>query len=297
MPPPARASAARVQAGGPTWEEYFIYSADFVGAAALAAGVANADPAGTALSYQDFPIKIDSDSDFKWLKSTYVFTDPRVYFRIQDDTSGRRLHRSTLDARAVVGTSFATGMPTETTAFLPFLEPDPYVIAAASTLTITAADFAGLLNTVRFSLHGTKLRPGWAPWERDADGNPRQWRVRLPFKLVLPPDGMTGSIAANQTAIFNAPIDIEADYIVRRVTAIHTGSALVMVQDGSARDRRWMDRPVDIGLFAGNGLFPNYLPAPRWVYRGSSIAATVTETSGLTNRVRFYISGDKLYEA
>src|SRR5712691_3067173 len=177
--PPARAgvslSAAAPQS--PRWKEYFVYSADFVAALQLPAGVANADP--TALAggaFFPFPIKIHTDSDFEWLKTVYSFTDPRVYLRFQDDTSGRRLHRSTLDARlsAGIGVSFAAAIPNiESTAFLPFIEPEGYTIAAATTFTIDAADFSGVANTVRVSLHGNKVRPGWAPWERDSQGNPR----------------------------------------------------------------------------------------------------------------------------
>lgn len=295
LPPPARAAAARAAEGGPNWEEYFVYSADFVAGKALAAGTL--DAAATAVVFDSFAIKIDSDADFRWLRTMYAPTADRVYFRVQDDTSGRRLHRSTLDARAVAGRAFTTGQPSETSAFLPFTEPDPYVIAAASTLTIEAADFSGALNATRFSLHGTKLRPGHAPWQVDAAGRPRRWRVRMPYKVVLPPDGQAFTIGANGTLIYNAPIDMEADFLVRRLTAIRTGAALVTMQDGPGRDRQWSDRAVDIGLMFGNGLFPNIMPAPRFAYRGSSITAIVQDTSGATNRVRLYISGDKLYEA
>ncbi len=295
LPPPARAAAARSAAGGPAWEEYYLYSADFTGSKALAAGTL--DGAATVQAFDDFPIAIGSDSDFRWLKTMYAPTQDKVYWKAQDDTSGRRLHRSTLDARAVAGRAFTTGMPSETTAFLPFLLPRPYTIAAASTLTIAAADFSGISNATRFTLHGTKLRPGFAPWERDASGRERRIRVELPFTIVLPPDGQSAVIAANGSAIFNAPVDIEADFLVRRITAIHTGSALVLLQDGAGRDRLWMDRAVDLGLLAGNGLFPNYLPAPRFVYRGASVTATVSDTSGATNRVRIYLAGVKLYEA
>ncbi len=296
LPPAARASAARSAAGGPAWEEYFLYSADFTGAKALAAGTLDGAP--TVQAFDDFPIAIGSDSDFRWLKTMYAPTQDKVYFRVQDDTSGRRLHRSTLDARAVAGRGAAlTGLPSETTALLPYILPRPYTIAAASTLTIGAADFSGISNPTRFTLHGTKLRPGYAPWERDASGRPRRIAVELPYTIVLPPDGQSAAILANGSALFNAPVDIEADFLVRRITAIHTGTALVTLQDGAGRDRLWMDRAVDLSLVAGNGLFPNYLPAPRFVYRGASVTATVSDTSGATNRVRIYLAGVKLYEA
>lgn len=306
LPPPARAAAALEaaadvrQRGAPRWKEFFVYTADFVGAAALAAGVANADPTAAGMSFQAFPIKIQSDADFEWLKTVYLFTDPRVYARFQDDTAGRFLHRSSLDLRAAAGfgISFASIVANlESTAFLPFIEPEPYTIAAASVFTVYGADFSGALNTVRLSLHGNKVRPGWAPWERDAAGQVRRFRARVPFKIVMPPDGTPMAITANATVPLSAPIDLEADYLVERITAIHTGSALVTLQDGPGRDRLWSDRPVDISVIAGDGRFPNILPSPRFVYRGSSIQAQVQDTSAATNRVKFIFSGVKLYAA
>lgn len=296
LPPPMRAGAAMVsqQPAQPVWKEYFVYSADFVGAKALAAGTLNGAP--EVQRFDDFPVKIDSDSDFEWLKTIYSPTDDRVYFRLQDDTSGRRLHRSTVDARTAAGRASATGAPSETTSFLPFIEPDPYVVAAASVFTVSAADFSGALNPTRLSFHGTKIRPGWAPWQYTEAGQPRRFRARLPFKVILPPDGSTFTVPANGSLNFAAPVDIEADFIVKRLTAQHTGSALILIQDGSGRERQWMDRAVEIGLVAGNGLFPNIFPAPRYVYRGSTVTAVVQDLSGAPNRVRLTLHGNKLFE-
>lgn len=300
LPPPARAGASLAQqdAAAPRWKEFFVYSADFTGAKQLVAGALNGDP--TAQRFDSFPIKLDSDADFEWLKTLYAFTDPRVYVRLQDDSSGRRLHRSTLDARVSAGMGVdltALVANIESTAFLPFIEPEPYTLAAASLFTVEAADFSGAVNTVRLSFHGNKVRPGAAPWERDSAGQTRRYRARVPFKVVLPPDGQTMLIAANASVPIAAPIDIEADFLVHRVTAIHTGAALITIQDGAGRDRLWMDRAVDLRLFAGNGLFPMILPSPRFVYRGSSILAQIQDTSGAPNRIKLIFHGVKLYAA
>jgi hypothetical protein len=302
--PPGRAGVALSAAAPdavPFWKEFFVYRADFVGAVQLPAGVANADPTALAGgSFLSFPIKIQSDADFEWLKTLYTFTDPRVYARFQDDSSGRRLHRSTLDLRlaAGIGVNFAAlaGLANiESTGFLPFIEPGPYTIAAGSTFTIDAADFSGLANTVRIAFHGNKVRPGYAPWERDEHGAPRGYRARVPFKLVLPVDGQTMAVNANQTVNLAAPMDMEGDFLVHRVTGLHTGSALVQLQDGSGRDRFWSDAAVDFASLVGNGLYPMILPSPRFVYRGSSIQAQIQDTSGATNRLKLIFHGEKLY--
>jgi len=299
--PPARAGialSAADAAGTPFWKEFFVYSADYTGALALPLGAANADPTG--LPFQDFSIRIHSDSDFEWLKTMYTFTDPRVYARFVDDSSGRRLHRSSLDLRLAsgIGVNFAALVANiESTAFLPFIEPAPYTIAAASLLTTSAADFSGAPNTVRLSLHGNKVRPGYAPWERDENGQPRAYRARIPFKLVLPPDGTTMAVGANQTVNYVAPMDMEGDFLVHRITGLHTGAALIQLQDGSGRDRLWQDRAVDFGLMCGTGIFPMILPSPRFVYRGSSVQAIIQDTSGAPNRLKVILHGEKLYAA
>lgn len=304
--PPARAgvalsaadAAANERGGQPFWKEFFIYSADFTGAAALPAGALNADP--VAVPFASFPIRIHSDSDFEWIKTLYTFTDPRVYARLQDDSSGRRLHRSTLDLRLAAGqgVNFAALVANiESTAFLPFIEPAPYTIAAASVFTVDAADFSAALNTVRISFHGNKVRPGFAPWEVDEAGQGRLYRARAPFKLVLPPDGTTMTVPANQTVNYSAPMDMEGDFLVHRITGLHTGAALIQLQDGSGRDRLWQDRAVDFALMCGTGIFPMILPAPRFVYRGSSVQAIVRDTSGAANRLKIILHGEKLYAA
>jgi hypothetical protein len=228
----------------------------------------------------------------------YAFTDPRVYARLQDDSSGRRLHRSTLDLRgaAGIGVNFTALVANiESTAFLPFIWPAPYTVAAASTLSVDAADFSGAPNTVRVVFHGNKVRPGFAPWERDENGRPRDYRARIPFTLVLPPDGQTMTIAAGQTANLSAPMDMEGDFLVHRITAIHTGTALLQLQDGSGRDRLWQSRAIDMGTYLGTGIFPMILPSPRFCYRGSSIQAIIQDTSAATNRVKLFFHGEKLY--
>ncbi|MGH7754440.1 MAG: hypothetical protein ACREN5_16670, partial [Gemmatimonadales bacterium] len=146
----------------PTWKEYFIYTADFTGAQALVAGVLNGAP--TTQVFGEVEVRIDSDADFEFIKTMYVATDPRVYVRYSDGTAGRLLQRGTLDLREVGGQAFNPTTPTENRWFLPFIWPQPYVIAASTVFTVQAADFSAGANTVRISFHGNKIRPGRAPY-------------------------------------------------------------------------------------------------------------------------------------
>lgn len=280
----------------PVWREYFMYTANFTGSAALAAGTANGAP--NVQAFSDFIVSIQSDADFEFLKSMYVATDPRAYARYRDDGSGRQLHRSTLDLRSVAGQVFIPTVPSnmEGAWFLPFIWPTPYVIAAGSSFAVSGADFSGATNTVRITFHGNKIRPGRPPWQVDENGDPRQYRTRVAFALTLPPDGTSFSIAANATALFIGPIDLETDVLIKKISVQRTGAATIKMQDGSGRDRLWQDVAVHVDNFAGNGQFPNNLPSPRWVSRGNPITAEVADLSAATNRVRITLYGEKLYE-
>lgn len=278
------------------WREYFIYSADFAQASVLAAGVANGLP--TQQVFNDFAIRIDSDSDFELLKTMYVATDARVYVRYRDDASGRFLHRGSLDLRDVGG--FGNSGPLiglAAPSFVPFIWPAPYAMARNATFTVAGADFSGAPNTARISFHGNKIRPGYSPWQYKEDGSPRRFRAKLPYVYPLPPDGTNYVLGANQTIPFSAPVDIEADFLVYKIVGVRTGAAMVQLQDGAGRERNWMDRAVHIDNLIGNGLHPNVLPSPRFVQRGSAVVGFIQDISGAQNTVRLYLVGVKLYEA
>lgn len=301
MPAPAATTRERIPmptrpAAPPTWKEFFIYSANYVGAQQLPAGTLNGAP--TVQPFQEFDIRIDSDADFEFLKTLYTFTDARVYVRYMDTTQGRFLQRGSLDARLVAGVGITSFVPAlaESAAFLPFIWPQAHVIPAASVFAVQAADFSGAPNTVRFSFHGNKVRPGKPPWEADPDGRPKRYRTRLPYTYAVPADANVAPLAASATIQASAPIDMEADFLCTMVTAQFQGPFTVFVEDGAGRERRWMDTPVHIQNFAGNGLVPMRLPSPRFFYRGGSILVTVNDLSAASNRWRVFFHGVKLYE-
>ena len=281
------------------WREYFLYSADFTAAKQLVAGTANAAPTAAGIVFDDFIIKIDSDSDFEFLKTMYAATDPRVWVRYFDDSSGRKHQRGTMDLRTVGAQGFTSGMPAGTQGLIPFVWPQPYLIAAASTWTVSAADFSGVANTARLTFHGNKVRPGRSPWKVDPDtGQPRRYRARLPYVYPIPPDGTSFIVPANGTVPIAAPIDMEADFLVSRLTGFATAptQAQVYLQDSAGRERAWMDRSVNFSCLVGNGFFPNIFPSPRWLPHGSGVTGFFQDLSGAANTIRLYLIGYKLYE-
>jgi hypothetical protein len=89
-------------------------------------------------------------------------------------------------------------------------------------------------------------------------------------------------------------INIDSHFLIRRLTATRTGAALVTIKD-AATERQWMNTSIHIDNVFGNGMFPNVLPAPRFIWRGSVINITAQDLSGASNRLILTFSGEKLY--
>jgi len=259
------------------YREYFIYNALFT-----------ALPAGTGVTFTDIEVRIDTDSDFEFVKTIHQPVTARARIRYRDDTNGRFLMKGSQDIRTISGTalySMAPGGPTPP-GFVPFIWPKPYVIPAATTFTVSAADFSGLSYDMRVSFHGSKLRQGVAPWNK-------KWRAMVPYVYPMSTTG-TVVLTANGSGSASIATDNDADFMVHKITGARTGACLVTIKD-QARDRQWMDTPVHFDNLIGNGHYPNILPSPRFIPRGSVVSYSFTDLSGASNTVEINIEGVKLY--
>lgn len=260
------------------WVEYFIYNAEFLPLAA-----------GTGVTFIDTEVRIDSDSDFEFVKTMFRPTSGRFRVKYRDDTSGRFLQKGSQDIRTIGGTALYTIAPGNPTppGFVPFIWPTPYRIPSATTFTVQAADFSGIANDTRLSFHGSKVRAGTSPWERE-------YRAIVPYVYSLSSSG-TVSVAASQTLSTSIATDNDAPFLVQKIVGARTGEALVTIKDG-ARDRQWMNTAVHFDNLVGSGNFPNVLPSPRYIKRGSTISIIIQDLSGAANTVEINFVGVKLYE-
>ncbi len=258
------------------WKEYYIYSAEFLPLAA-----------GTGVTFTDVEMRLDTDADFEFIKTIFQPVTARYRVRYRDDTSGRFLQKASQDIRTIGGTSIysmAPGNPTPP-GFKPFIWPKPYRIAAATTLTVQAADFSGLSYNTRLSFHGNKIRQGVAPWA--------EYKSFIPF---IYPIGTTGivTVAANSTVSVSIPTDMDSPFLAQMLTGSRTGQCLITIRDG-ARDRQWMNISQGFDNLVGNGHFPNVFPSPRFIPNGAVIAITIQDLSGVQNTVELNVEGIKLY--
>lgn len=261
------------------YKEYFIYS--FEDTALVA---------GTGVAFEDVTVKMDSDADFEIIKRIHVAIDNRIRVRYQDDSYGRQFQNASMDLRAISGTILeATGVVDigqSLNNFMPYILPRPYLVRAGTTYTASYADFSGVANSIRESMHGAKIRQGKAPWDQ-------AWAAKPPY------DYTTGSnvIAAGGTAIIQISIGIDAHFLVQKIVGTRTSQspALVTIRTGG-NDRQWMDKAVHFDNLVGNGQFPNVLPAPRLIERGSTISITIQNLSAtVAGTYEIVLSGLKLF--
>jgi hypothetical protein len=258
------------------WKEYYIYTFDNT---SLSAGNGNA--------FTDTVVRFDSDADFEVIKRHHIATDSRIRVKMQDDAYGRQFQNTGLDLRGISGTIlFTTGVVDvgiHPNNFMPYIIPRPYLIRAGSTYTVSFADFSGAANSVRLAFHGAKLRVGTAPWAQ-------QWKAKVPYTYSTGPI----TISANQSASVNINIQIDSHFLVEKLMAVRTGPALITLKE-SGIGRQWMNTSVHIDNLFGNSQYPNILPAPRIVARGSSLNITIQDISGASNQIELLFDGLKLF--
>lgn len=177
--------------------------------------------------------------------------------------------------------------------FIPFVWPRAYIIAGATTFTVSAADNSGASNTIRIAFHGSKLRPGTAPWDR-------KYRAMIPYVYPINTTGTVPGVAviatASDTISAQIPTDKDGAFLCMKISGQLSGDALVTIKDG-ARDRQWMDAAVHSRNLVGNSTFPNILPSPRFIQKGAVISTTVQDTSAVANNsVEINYVGVKVYE-
>lgn len=267
----------------PMWDEFYVYSLTF---ASLAVG--------SGLSYIDGELRIDSDADFKFMKTMYHSTNDNAsaIVKYKDDSSGRYLIKSGVSLRTIGGRSLALDN-SGAYDFRPFVWPVPYIIRRATTFNVQIANSHGVITpTIYLSFHGGKLRPGLAPWKRPGYRK-MPYVYPLSRNLTTIPEGSV-QVAANQTVQASISTDKDSDFVVKKLTGSATGAALITIQD-AGRDRQWMNTPVHIRNLIGSGAFPNVLAAPRFVARGSVISITIQDLSGAVNNIEFNLIGEKLF--
>jgi hypothetical protein len=286
------------------YREFYCYNATFLSLPAGTVGGNNA--------FVPSELRIDADSAFEFVKTIHRVTNPTTYaiaatnafrLRYKDDASGRFLMKASEYSKTISGTAAAMTIPNGDmydNCFMPFIWPRAYVIASSSTFTVEAADDSGVSNNVYMSFHGNKVRAGKAPWQR------KNYRSFVPYVYPIanissttsvPSNPVAGTIVVGANNTVSSPIatDSDADFLIFKIVGRRTGPALVTIKDGST-DRQWMDQAMHIDNLIGNAMFPNVLPSPRFVERGSVISTSIQDLSGATNTIEMQFIGVKLFE-
>ena len=266
------------------YKEYFCYSFESVPLVL-----------GTGVAFTDVTVKIDSDSDFEIMKRSHIAISDLIRVKYQDDSYGRQFQNGSMDLRAVSGTILqATGVvdigESPTNNFMPYIIPRPYLIRAGTTYTASYSDASGVANSIRETFHGAKVRQGRAPWDQE-------WKAKPPYDYTTAVSNTGTVIAAGGTASLQISVGIDAHFLVQKIVGTRTSGApaLVTIRTGG-NDRQWMDKAVHFDNIVGNAQFPNVLPAPRLVERGSTISITIQNLSSVNaGTYEVVFSGLKLF--
>lgn len=258
-----------------SWKEFFAYG---MSNQALAAG------AGTAFTTNN--VRIDSDADFEWHKSTYQVTSALIRMRFRDESTG------------IYNTKNDVGLPLIASNFAgtPFILPRPQVINAGTNFGIETADNSGVVNTIRFVMMGAKIRPGIAPWGESHVANgklifDKRFRGLRQFSYGT---GLV-NVGANVATTTRIEVDNDADFLVTKITGSRRGNCLIEFKE-VARDSNWQNIALHFDTVIGNGQFPNVLFAQRLIQKGSVLSIGLQDISGLANVIEIVIHGIKMYQ-
>lgn len=257
------------------WKKYFVYTTPAITLTA-----------GSGSTYVTENLVINRDADFEISRTMQNSTYSSAKIKIKDGLAGRYLDRNPVDMLSWFGASIADTISSGafSNQFYPYLWPRPYLVSANSTLTIEAADYSTVGDTLRLAFHGAKIMPGMAPWNR-------KYRAAEPTVYNFP---SPASVAANGTTTQVIQIDVNSDFIVEGITSIQNGAFLVMF---TAEGDSWSNAVVHNTLLCGNALFPNRFPgdAKRFLRAGSAVTALITDFSGATNTIDITLHGKQLY--
>ncbi len=244
------------------WQEWFDYGFQF-----------NPIPAGAGLLFQpNFPpVRIDSSSDFLWMKSFYAALNAQIRVTFQDNRLGRWLTTAPVILRSVAS-NFA-GAP-----FI--IPPRGYLVTAGSLFTINAADASGAINALGFVMEGAKIRAGIAPWEQ-AQGQWKTYRRREPF---IYNSGLL-AVGALATASFVITVENDAPFLIQKMMGEHNGAVnalLIDIRDTTSSENNWMNAPLPFETVFGTGQFPNVMRSYRFVGGSQQVAVITINVQNVT---------------
>ncbi len=268
--------------GNPMWGEYFVYGVLFTNLAV-----------GTGNQFTDAEVRIDSDADFAFCKTTYVTSNDNadVLLRYRDDSTGRYLTKSANVMRSIAGRALSLDNSGGFD-FRPFIWPEPYYIRKSTSFMVQAANADAIITpTVYLTFHGYKVRPGLAPWK--IKGLRMPYVYSLTRNAVANPEGAV-TIAANQTVTAIISVDKDSDFMVSKINGGADGNCLITIQE-MGRDRQWMNTGIHVRNLFGNGASPNILPQPRFIPKGATITVSIQDLSGAANVVFMDLIGTKIF--
>ena len=257
------------------WREPFIYCADFVQL-----------QSGDGSVFTDLQLRLANECFFEAASSIYKALDNRIKVSLTQTSNGRDILPES-DVRMVSSTQHNGISPN---GFISYKFPVPALLEPGSELTLSASDFSGSPNNLRFALHGYNVFNSSSPYECRKN--------RKPFQYSL----SSGSLGAYQSVTKIIVMDGSAGFLVDKITGSATSDCTVMINDV----RPWSSRDVHFYNIAGDGQFGNLLSPvdvhgkisdekSRWIPEGKILSVKFTDISGSTNKAIMTFHGRKVF--
>lgn len=264
------------------WREYFVY--EFRGS--LQAGSPNKQTIQQSIS-------VDADFEIQRLSGIKGF----FALKFIDASSDTYYSNSFIYSEAFI----PQGLNLSAGSFIDFVIPYPLKVSAGTSFLIELLNFAQ--TDYCFALHGAKLRKGIAPYKRKNYKYRKGYTYGFENNYVFVPAGQSREVSI--------VIDKNSDFLVLKISGgFHKTNPFQSVYDNDtypdgvtvkisdSTGAYWSESPVQIGNFAGKGMFPNDLTktgAYRFLPFGSVLNVFIENKFTSDVYVSLYFHGVKLY--
>lgn len=103
------------------------------------------------------------------------------------------------------------------------------------------------------------------------------------------------TLQANQRKNEDLYILADSDFIIEKIIGLYDASFKIQIKD-TTRNYDWFQNPIRSELFFGTAQYPNKLPYPIEIKRGSLIKFDIENLSDSVNNVELFFEGYRVFE-
>lgn len=233
-------------------------------------------------SYTPIITRLDDDADFELHAITYYRATAVINCKMYDSYKSKYITGSnSLVLDSFAGEDFYN-VGAFNNGFIPYILPIPYKFEKASNLILEFSQTTGSDVNVNIVLHGSKIRNGDAPWNK-------QYNDEV-FGIYSLNRGWAVTSGVYVDAI---TIDDSSDFLVTQIICDENALASTVDIMESWSNKRWTNLATRTKLMGGVGMFNNKISANRFIPKSGTVVVSFTNVTQYTT---FALGGIKLFE-